>query len=129
MTSLIIVFCDFFSIVKECQLCLQISKSILEKTLFCTVDITNVYFVCTRAELRCRHGVWDLNTFRVSLVPFRIGEGSSFSLIMGPFESEYFKDVHLMNPEPPNIFHRVLCRMKKRKERWPMGCENIPYKV
>lgn len=79
--------------------------------------IMNVCVVCTRAKLRCRHGVWDLNTFRVSLVPFYIGEGSSFSLIMWPFEPDCFKDVHLMDPEAPNIFDRALCRMKKRKDR------------
>lgn len=81
------------------------------------MNITNVCVLCTRAEPGCRHGVWDLNTFRVSLVPFQIGEGSSFSLFMEPFEPDCFKDVHLMDPEAPNIFHRALCRMKKRKER------------
>ena len=70
---------------------------------FCAKGVKVVY----------RLGVWDLNTLRVSLAPFPIGEGSSFSLFMGPFEPVCFKDVHLMDPEAPNIFHRALYRQKQ----------------
>lgn len=50
----------------------------------------------------------------MSLAPFRIGKGSSFSPFMGSCETDGFKDVHLMDPEAPNIFHRALCRQKQR---------------
>lgn len=79
------------------------------------------YYKCLscvhKAELGCRHDVWELNTFGVSLVPFHMGEGRSFSPILRPFEPDSFKGVHLMQPQAPNIFRRVLCRMKKRRER------------
>lgn len=80
-----------------------------------------------KAELGCRHDVWELSTFRVSLVPFHTGEESSFSLIVGPFEPDSFKGVHLMQPQALKIFRRALCRMKKRKERGgPWAVQNIP---
>lgn len=109
--------CDIFSILKVCQLRLQISRSILEKNPVLHSGSYKCLGCVHEAELRCRHGVWELNTFRVSLVPFHIGEGRSFSLIMGPSQPDSFKGVHSMHPQAPNIFRRALCRMKKRHER------------
>lgn len=82
---------------------------------YSTQWILQMFSFCAKgAKVGCRLGVWDLNTFRVSLAPFRVGEGSSFSLFLGPFEPICFKDVCLMDPEAPNIFHRALCRQKQR---------------
>lgn len=85
-------------------------------------------FCAKGAKVGCRLGVWDLNTFRVSLAPFQVGEGSSFSLFLRPFEPVCFKDVCLMDPEAPNIFHRALCRQKQRPGK-KEGCVNFLQKV
>lgn len=91
-------------------------QCILQMSLFCA----------NGAKVGCRLVVWHLNTFGVSQVPFWVGEGSAFYLFMGPFEPACFKDVHLMNPEAPNGFHRVLCRQKQRR---PLGCANFLQEV